>query len=122
MAATFTQISIGDIEQFLKRAFRALKPHAGPNVRGEATFDLHLSDAVVIRIYTSVSSGGTSAAGVGSDAIRVGLYSVKANRPLKSGKLPIVKRTQGWRDNLRERIEDEIADYDEREQYWESRA
>lgn len=122
MAATYTPVSLDEIEQFLKRAFRVLKPHMGPNVRGEATIDLNLSDSVIVRVYTSVAYGGSSAAGVGSDAIRVGLYSAKLNRPLKSGKLLIVKRTQGWRDNLRERIEDEVADYDAREDYWESRA
>ena len=121
-AAAFTPISIGDVEQFLHRAFRAMKPHPGPTIRGELTFDLHLSENVVVRIFTSVHQGSQAGADVGTDAVRIGLYSAKSGRPLKAGKLPIVKRTQNWRDNLRERIEDEIADYDDREGYWESRA
>lgn len=121
MAATFTPITLDEIIQYLKRAFRVLKPMPGPAIRGEATYDLSLSDNVVVRVFTSVGHGQAEAAGSGTDAIRIGLYA-RAGRPLKSGKLPIVKRTQGWRDNLRARIEDEIHDYDEREGYWESRA
>lgn len=122
MAATFTPVTMEEIATYLKRAFRVLKPEPGPVVRGEATYDLNLSEKVVVRVFTSVAGGASSAAGVGADAIRIGLYSKAAGRPLKSGKLPIVKRTQGWRDNLRNRIEDEMHDYDDREGYWESRA
>jgi hypothetical protein len=41
---------------------------------------------------------------------------LRKGRPLKPGKAPIVKRTQGWKDNLRERVEDEIEDYDSQEE------
>lgn len=120
MAATFTQITLEEIDVYLKRAFRALRPKPGPVVRGEVTRVLTLSDKVFIRIYTSVGQGSDMAAGEGADAIRVGLFG--PTRPLLAGKLPIVKRTQGWRDNLRERVEDMMELYDDREGYWESRA
>ena len=113
MAAQYTQVTIEDMVGFLKRAFHALSPQKQINIRGEMAILLPLSPKVDITIFTSIAQGGSSAAGVGSDAIRVGLY--RNGRPLQSGKLPIVKRTQGWRDNLRERIEDAMEKYDERE-------
>ena len=122
MAGTFTEVSLEDMVTFLKRAFRALRPVPGPVTRGEITYDLFLSPNTVIRIFTSVHRGQTMGADIGSDAIRIGLYSVVKDRPLKTGKLPIVKRTQGWRDNLKDRIEDEIEGFEERKGYWESRS
>ena len=119
-AATFTDIKLEEMEKFLKRAFYSLEPTKG-NVRGEVIYDLHLSEKVAIRIFTSITPGG-SAASVGSDAIRISLYGTAKQRPLKAGKSPIVKRTQGWRDNLKDRIEDEVEDYYSREGYWEGRA
>ena len=112
-AAQFTQITLEDISTFLKRAFHAMEPQRQTVVKSEIVIELPLSEKVWVAVFTSVGHGGQSAAGVGSDAIRVGLY--RSGRPLWSGKLPIVKRTQGWKDNLRERVEDAIYDYDSRE-------
>jgi hypothetical protein len=112
MAIQFTEVTLKDMETFLKRAFHALEPQKQVNVRGEIAIELPLSDRVTILVYTTVGHGGQTGAGVGSDAIRVGLY--RDGRPLQSGKLPIVKRTQNWRDNLRERIEDAMEKYDSR--------
>jgi len=120
-AKRFVPVRLEEIEQYLKRAFRALRPHPGPLSKGELTIDLSLSDNVVIRVFTSAHRGKESVADVGEDAIRVGLNAA-SGRPLKAGKLPIVQRTEGWRDNLRKRVEAEIEDYDDREGYWESRA
>lgn len=114
MAAQYTQVTIEDMVGFLRRAFHALSPQKQIVVRGEIAILLPLSPKCEITVFTSITSGGSSAAGVGADAIRVGLY--RNGRPLQSGKLPIVKRTQGWRDNLRERIEDAMERYDEREE------
>lgn len=122
MAATFTPISLPEIAKTLTRSFRVLRPRLGPVVRGEVTYDVPLSANVVVRVFTSVHQGGDAGADVGTDAIRIGLMSSKSGRPLKAGKMPIVKRTQGWTTNLRERVEDEMGDYDEKEVYWESRA
>lgn len=112
MAAQYTDISLDEMRTFLKRAFHALEPQREENVRGEVVINLPLSERVMIKVFTSISAGREQAAGVGADAIRVGLY--RDGRPLKSGKWPIVKRTQGWKDNLRERVEDmmEKADSD----------
>lgn len=120
-AATFTEISLTEMARYLKRAFHSLNPSEGLN-RGEVVYELHLSDKVAVRVYTSVHKGSEQAADVGADAIRIQLVSTKLNRPLKSGKAPIVKRTQNWKDNLRERVEDEIESYYDKEGYWESRA
>lgn len=121
MAAQFTQITLQEMDTYLKRAFRAMRPAPGLN-RGEVYYDLSLSDKVAIRVYTSIHRGQESAAGRGADAIRIGLVSKRLNRPLKSGKMPIVKRTGGWKTNLQARIEDEIESYHDREEYWEGRA
>jgi hypothetical protein len=109
-AATYTEISVEELRKFLKSAFHALEPQREDTVRGELTIDLPLSDKVVVKVFTSVNLGREQAAGVGEDAIRVGLY--RKNRPLQQGKLPIVKRTQGWRNSLRERIEDMMEKFD----------
>lgn len=111
--ATFQEVTLDDMRTFLKRAFHALEPQKEENVRGEIAINLPLSHRVVVKVFTSVSAGREQAAGVGSDAIRVGLY--RDGRPLKGGKWPIVKRTQGWKDNLRERVEDWLEAYDDRE-------
>jgi len=112
MAAQYQEVSLEEMRTFLKRAFHALEPQKETNERGEVIINLPLSDRVVIKVFTSIAAGREQAAGVGADAIRVGLY--RDGRPLKSGKWPIVKRTQGWKDNLRERVEDmmEKADAD----------
>lgn len=112
MAAEYTEVSLDDMRTFLKRAFHALEPQREENIRGELAISLPLSERVSVKVFTSIRHGAEQAAGVGADAIRVGLY--RDGRPLKSGKWPIVKRTQGWKDNLRERVEDmmEKADSD----------
>jgi len=121
MAAQFTEVTLEDMEKFLRRAFRALRPKKGEE-RKEVYFDLSLSDHVAIRVWTSIGVGRASGAGVGQDAIRLVLISKEKNRPLMTGKAPIVKRTQNWRDSLQDRIEDYIEVYEDREGYWESRA
>jgi hypothetical protein len=114
MAATYTAISLEDMEKFLKRAFRVLKPKKGAQ-KGELVFDLYLSPKTGIRVWTSIAQDGTTGAGVGDDAIRVQLYSFARGRPLMPGKAPIVKRTQGWRDSLKDRIEAYIEAFDSKE-------
>lgn len=107
------------MDKVIRRSFRALDPKPG-NDKGELYYDLSVEEVgdAVIRVYTSIGSGGTSF-GVGDDAIRVGIFA--GGRPLKAGKMPIVKRiqkrdektgvvTQLWPDNLRTRIEDAIEE------------
>jgi len=121
--ATFTQITLRDMDSYLKRAFRALKPRASV-VRGEIAYDLFLNEThtIGVRVFTSIGQGREQAAEQGADAIRVGFFNYAGNHPLISGKFPIVKRTQGWRDSLKDRIEDFMEMYEEKEDYWESRA
>lgn len=121
MAAQYTEVTLEDMERFLKRGYRALRPQQG--VQGnEYYYDLLLSPNVVIRVWTSVKRSSGSGAGVGEDAIRVQFYGMKIKRPLLPGKMPIVKRTQNWRNSLQNKIEDVMELYEEKAAYWDSRA
>jgi hypothetical protein len=119
MAATYTPVSLEEMETYLKRAFRALRPKQGVQNR-ETYYDLAVSPTVVIRVWTSIGPGGSSA-GVGEDAIRVQFFGSRVNRPLVSGKAPIVKRTQNWRNSLQDRIEEYLEMYEEKADYWDAR-
>lgn len=120
MAAQFTPVTLEEMTAFLKRGFRALKPKVGAN-RGEIYFDLFLSEKAGIRVWTSIAAGREQGASSGQDAIRIQFYNFGQNRPLIPGKAPIVKRTQNWRDSLKDRIEDYIELFDDKEEYWLSR-
>lgn len=120
MAATYTPISIEEMDKFLKRAFRALKPVRSVQ-RGEIVYDLFLTPKIGVRVWTSISPYSDAAAGVGADAIRVQYYHMERNHPLQRGKAPIVKRTQGWRDNLKDRIEDCVELFEQREAEFDAR-
>lgn len=121
MAATYTEVSLEEMEKFLKRAFRILRPKKATAKNGEICYDLSLSPNVAVRVMTSVMASGRPA-GVGEDAIRILLWSSKMVRPLTGGKAPIVKRTQGWKTNLQDRVEDAMELYEDKDDYWESRA
>lgn len=121
MAATYTEITLEDMEKFLKRGFRALRPKQDLK-NGEIVYDLALSGNVAIRIFTSIHRGSGTGAGKGSDSIKILLWGPKIRRPLTSGKAaPIVKRTEGWRNSLQSRIEDMMELYEEKEGYWEGK-
>ncbi len=115
MAAQFTDVTLEEMKTFINRAFRALHPRMSV-IKGETVFDLFMSPKAGIRVWTSIAGGGSSGAGLGEDAIRVQLYSFDRQRPLKPGKAPIVKRTQGWKDNLTDRIESAMEDFDRKEE------
>jgi len=119
--ARFTPVTLKDFQDFFRRGFAAVDPKVG-NHRGEVFYDLPLSEKVVIRVFTSVGTGG-SGAGHGEDAIRLTLCRVDG-RPLvtKGGKWPIVKRTQNWRDNLRDLIGEHMEMFYSKEDYWNDRA
>jgi hypothetical protein len=122
MAAQFTQITLPEMETYLKRAFRALRPQHGAS-RGEVVINLFLNEAktIGIRIWTSIHPNSGMGAGQGEDAIRVQFYNFGKDRPMVPDKAPIVKRTQNWRDNLKDRIEDYMELYESKDEYWESR-
>lgn len=121
MAAEYTQFSLDDIEKFLKRAFRILRPKKGE--KREIYYDLSLSKYVVIRVWTSVYRGEELVRGKERRPVRVQFLSAVNGYPLVSGKAPIVKRTQNWRKTLQDRIEDYVEKYEESgEEYWDNRA
>jgi hypothetical protein len=120
MAAQYTEISLDEMETFLKRGFRALRPKQGIK-SGEYYYDLNLSPNVAIRVWSSIQQGRAMGASVGTDAIRVQLMGVGSKRPLLTGSAPIVKRTQGWKNSLQNRLEEATEMYEERQGYFESR-
>lgn len=119
MAATFTEVTLEDMEKFLKRAYRPLRPKKGED-RGEVYYDLNLSDnKIFIRIWTSIRPHSGQGAGVGQDAIRVTMVT-KGGKPLvKKGK--IVKRTKNWRHNVQDRVDGLLEDYEAKTGYWKNR-
>lgn len=119
MAAQYIVITLDEMEKYLKRAFRIMRPTQGQQ-RGELYYDLNLGPFVGVRVWTSIRPGSEVGAEVGADAIRVQFVSLKDNGPLEKGKAPIVKRTQGWRDSLKDRIEDLVEKYHENEDFWEN--
>jgi hypothetical protein len=121
MAAQYTEVTLDEMDRFLKRAWRAYRPKQGTD-RGEVYYDLFLSDHVMIRVWTTIHPRREMGADVGADAIRIMLMAKKTQRPLLKGKAPIVKRTQGWKNSLQDRIEDAIETYEDREGYFEERA
>ncbi len=119
MAAKFTEVTLEDMERFLKRAYRALRPKKGEE-RGEVYYDLNLSDnKIFIRVWTSLRTRSGKGAEKGTDAIRVTMLT-KNGRPLVK-KMKIVKRTQNWRNSLQDRIETLLEDYEAKIEYWKSR-
>jgi len=119
MAAQYTEITLEEMEKFLKRGFHALRPKQG-NQRGELYYDLHLGSFVGIRVWTSIGTHSGTGAEVGADAIRVQLVSLKDQGPLERGKAPIVKRTQGWKSSLQDKIEELTEKYEDNDVFWEN--
>lgn len=119
-ASTYVSISLHDFEKFLYRGYRALSPKKYES-RGEIVFDLQLSDFVFVRVYSSLRRDSGMGAGVGGDAIRVGLVDLQG-RPLMAGKMSRVYRTTNWTDNLRKLIDEMMETYEDRTEYWDGRA
>ncbi len=119
MAATYTEVTLQDMETFLKRAYRALRPKKGDSI-GETYYDLNLSDGnILVRVWTSIPSRGSSGAQKGMDAIRVTMVTGKGKPLMPKGK--IVKRTQNWRNALQDRIEELVEVYESKAGYWKER-
>lgn len=119
MAAQYTEITLDDMERFLKRAYRALRPRQGKD-RREIYYDLNLSDdKIFIRVWTSIPSDRGTGAAVGQDAIRVTMVTA-GGKPLVK-KQTIVKRTQGWKGNLQDRIDTLLEDYESKTGYWKDK-
>lgn len=118
---TYVEIQLEEIDKYLKRAFRVLRPRAKVGFKGEIVYDLFLSENVIIRIFTSIFRGREKVRSVGKDSIKIGLLSA-SGKPFEAGTLPHINRTIGWRDSLRKKIEAAMEDYDDREGYLEYRA
>lgn len=119
MAARYTEVTLEDMERFLKRAYRVLRPKKGEQ-RGEVYYDLNLSDGkIFVRVWTSIRPRSGTGAGVGEDAIRVTMITRNGKPLMPKGK--IVKRTQNWRNNLQSRIEELIETYESKTGYWKDR-
>lgn len=119
MAAQYTEVTLEDMDKFLRRAYRALRPKRGED-KGEVYYDLNLSDnKIFVRVWTSIGSGRSVGARKGADAIRVTLIT-RGGKPLMP-KSKIVKRTQGWKGSLQDRIEDLLETYESKTLYWKDR-
>jgi hypothetical protein len=114
----YVEVTLKEMETFLKRGFRALRPEQGL-FRGQILYDLSLSPSVVIRIYTSIMKSGYSA-GAGGDSMRVVFLGVKVDKPLVGGSF-LVKRTNSWRNTLQDKIEEYLELYEEKAEYWDQR-
>lgn len=115
----YVEVTLDDMDAFLRRAFRALKPKKGES-RGEVYYDLNLSDdEVIVRVWTSIRPRSEAGAGLGEDAIRVTMITKNGKPLMPKGK--IVMRTKNWRDALQDRIEDLHEVYESQADYWKSR-
>jgi hypothetical protein len=112
----YVEITLEEMEKFLKRAFRALRPKKGES-RGEVYYDLNLSDdEVIVRVWTSIHPRSGAGAGRGEDAIRVTMIT-KGGKALMP-KSKIVMRTKNWRNALQDRIEELHELYESKAEYW----
>lgn len=121
MATQFAEITLEEMDRFLKRGWRALRPkqsiHHNVNV-----YDLFLSKSVMIRVWTSIPARRETVRDVGETTIKIQLLNAHSGRPLVSGKALFAKRVLGWKNNLQDRIEDYIELYEEKEEYFEALA
>ena len=114
-AATAVPVTLEEMDKLLRRGFRALKPRPEKTSWGEIVYLLTPDDEdpdSVIRVQTSIFHGQEQARGEGEDSIRVTIINTKSNRPI-AGKQQRVHRTQNWKDNLRQRIEDAIETFED---------
>ncbi len=113
-AAHAVTVTLPEIDQLIRRAFRATKPRVEKSSWGEVIYIL-TPDAEdptnVIQVQTSVFTG-QAARGEGEDSMRVTLMNTKSKRPF-AGREQRVHRVENWRDNLRKRIEDAIEKFED---------
>ncbi len=112
----YTEITLDDMERFLKRAYRALKPKKSVD-RGQFVYDLNLSDGtIIVRVYTAIHPRQEVSNAVGEDSIRVVMITGKGKALMPKAKL--VMRTKNWRNALQDRIEDFLEVYESKIEYW----
>jgi hypothetical protein len=112
-AATAVPVTLEEIDQVIRRGFRAMKPKVSKAPWGEVLYSLTPDDdepQFEIRIQTSVFHGG-QARGEGEDSIKVLAVNAKTHKPILR-KVQRVHRTANWRDNLRSRIEEVLEEFE----------
>jgi len=113
--ATYTEATLEEWDTFLKRAFHALHPRQGSSM-GEVTYDLFLTPRVGIHVRTTVPTAGKQTRSSGTDIIQMIMYDFSKNKPIMPKSMILkVKRTQNWRDGVRDRIEKYMEMFDEHE-------
>jgi hypothetical protein len=119
--ARYVEITLEEMEAFLKRAFRALRPRRNKGRGGEVTFDLSLSDnhSILVRVYSSIYEGSGIGRGKGSDSIKVVMLTDKGKPLMPAAK--IVMRTKNWRTAVQDRIEEYLETYESKVEYWKGR-
>ena len=114
LAAHAVPVTLPEIDQVIRRAFRATSPRVEKTSWGEVVYILTPDPedpTNVIRVQTSVFEG-QAARGEGEDSIRVVLMNTRTKRPI-AGKEQRVHRVENWRDNLRKRIDDAIEKFED---------
>lgn len=117
--AHFAEITLNEMDTFLKRGWRALRPRQGKE-RGTHVYDLFVSPVVMIRVWTTIPVARETVRDVGETTIKIQLLAAKTGKPLTGrAKALIVKRVEGWRGNLQNRIEDLMEIYEEQDEYFD---
>lgn len=114
LSAHAVQVTLPEMDQVIRRAFRATNPQMEKTSWGEIVYILTPDDedpTNVIRVQTSIFEGQT-ARGQGEDSMRVVLMNTKTKRPI-AGKEQRIHRVEGWKDNLRKRISDAIEKFED---------
>lgn len=111
MAAEYTPITRQEMQELVDSFKRAPTSMRAQQERSEIYYDWALrptkeGPVLAVRLYTSIPANADEARACGEDALRVVIVrspnTAKAERILFT--LPRVHRTQGWRENLRERL------------------
>jgi hypothetical protein len=120
MAERYTEISLDEMESFIKESYRALHPKKGRK-GAEVIFDLSLSDnhSIFVRVYTSIYEGSGQGRNKGSDSIKVVMLSDKGQALMPPAK--IVMRTKNWRSAVEDRVEEYLEVYESKVAYWKER-
>jgi len=100
MPPQYTPISRAEIEQFFREHDREWTPNRSGD---ELVFDYSLAFGYTLRVATSLRYDGDTSRPSGKDAIRTFAFMDGGHGLVKS---MVTKRTQNWRKNLRDRIDE----------------
>jgi len=114
--ASAVTITIEEMDKLIRRSFRAFHPRKEKSNWGEVLYILTPDDEdpdSIIRVQTSIFEGRQHAQRTGEDSIKVVLFNTRTKRPIAE-KQQRVHRTEGWKDNLRDRIETAIELFEDK--------